>query len=538
MQGDFTRDTFDPSQHFSRVLMQQGRVQVDADWNEQTSILLHYLRTLAKDILGPYAGPASDLGFEIITKGMFVGPALDTKLAAIEPDASRRAALKTALDNGNLIIGPGRYYVEGVLVENRGAVLYTEQPGYPFNDETKPDALKNWPRRLLVYLDVWERHITYVEDDHIRDVALRGPDTCTRAQVVAQVKVLLEPTVTPLDAGDPLAVGGSARLRGRIFDDTENLFDCKAAADMAPFGSGRLRARARLDKPPTELCVIPPESRYRGPENQLYRVEVHRGGEATTEKTGATFKWSRENGSVTFPIRSLSGGTAMLEHLGRDLHLSLKPGDWVEVIDDVIAVGEQAGSLAQVDTVDRDELSVSLKLPDGASPLPSYGEADMATKHPLLRRWDHAGALSDKDLGGALRIREQANTDAGLKTGWIDLEDGVQIWFAQGGQYLPGDYWLVPARIATGDVDWPDELGADGKPRLDADDNPIGAALEPHGPRHYFAPLLLITVTNAPRVPGGPNVITRRAKDCRCTVTHLPCGYLDAFAGRAIGPDF
>ena len=30
MKGDFSRDTFDPLKHFSRVLMQQGRVQLDA----------------------------------------------------------------------------------------------------------------------------------------------------------------------------------------------------------------------------------------------------------------------------------------------------------------------------------------------------------------------------------------------------------------------------------------------------------------------------------------------------------------------------
>ena len=47
MKGDFTRDTFDASNHFTRVLMQQGRVQLDADWNEQTAILLHYLQSLA-----------------------------------------------------------------------------------------------------------------------------------------------------------------------------------------------------------------------------------------------------------------------------------------------------------------------------------------------------------------------------------------------------------------------------------------------------------------------------------------------------------
>jgi len=57
MKGDFTRYTFDRTRHFSRVLMQQGRVQLDADWNEQAAILLHYLRALAADMIGPFGGP-------------------------------------------------------------------------------------------------------------------------------------------------------------------------------------------------------------------------------------------------------------------------------------------------------------------------------------------------------------------------------------------------------------------------------------------------------------------------------------------------
>ncbi len=57
MKGDFSRDTFYPEKSFSRVLMQQGRVQLDADWNEQTSILLHYMRTLAADLIGQHGGP-------------------------------------------------------------------------------------------------------------------------------------------------------------------------------------------------------------------------------------------------------------------------------------------------------------------------------------------------------------------------------------------------------------------------------------------------------------------------------------------------
>ena len=44
-----------------------------------------------------------------------------------------------------------------------------------------------------VYLDVWERHVTYLDDDRIREVALGGPDTATRAKVVWQVKIMQVP---------------------------------------------------------------------------------------------------------------------------------------------------------------------------------------------------------------------------------------------------------------------------------------------------------------------------------------------------------
>jgi 2-polyprenyl-6-methoxyphenol hydroxylase-like FAD-dependent oxidoreductase len=46
-------------------------------------------------------------------------------------------------------------------------------------------------RRYLVYLDVWERHLTHIEAPSIREVALGGPDTTTRAQIVWQVRPLL-----------------------------------------------------------------------------------------------------------------------------------------------------------------------------------------------------------------------------------------------------------------------------------------------------------------------------------------------------------
>jgi Family of unknown function (DUF6519) len=418
MKGDFTRDTFDPLKNFSRVLMQQGRVQVDADWNEQNSILLHYIRTLAMDLMGHHAGPSGDCGFAI----------------SIE-------------DKGEVWIGAGRYYVEGILVENEQKVLYTKQLG---DADIEIDKLKNELEAVmkeggLFYLDVWERHITFVQDDRIREVALGGVDTCTRAQVVWEVKVLM---------GDDIKCTSLDELRRNV--------------DELP----KLRARAKRGGPSPELCPVSPESKYRGLENQLYRVEVHE-----VDASGSTFKWSRDNGSVVFPIVSLSGTTAIVASLGRDQCSQLKPGDWVEVCDDICALRGQSGPLAQVNQVDRDELRITLIWPDGLSEQdkPSYEEEEIPGKHPLLRRWDHDGDLAEND--GALAVTESPTTD----DGWIALEDGVEIWFAKDGKYRVGDYWLIPARVATGDVEWPVEL--------DEDHERIPSARPLHGPAHYYAPL-------------------------------------------------
>src|SRR5438132_1710646 len=148
-RGDFTRDTFNPEKHFSRVLMQQGRVQLDADWNEQTSILLHYLQALAADLIGPHGGPA-------------------------KPDGTSGDGFKIGgIDDTNFSIGEGHYYVQGILCENEKPknekgnpidVTYFNQPDYPLTKKNgQPDELD--AGTYLVYLDVWERHVTYAEDE-------------------------------------------------------------------------------------------------------------------------------------------------------------------------------------------------------------------------------------------------------------------------------------------------------------------------------------------------------------------------------------
>lgn len=51
MKGDFSRVALDASK-FSRVLAQQGRIQLDADWNEQQAIIDYRLRSALSDLFG------------------------------------------------------------------------------------------------------------------------------------------------------------------------------------------------------------------------------------------------------------------------------------------------------------------------------------------------------------------------------------------------------------------------------------------------------------------------------------------------------
>src|SRR5512136_631191 len=60
MKGDFTRLTFDRKKHYRGVLMQQGRVQLDSDWNEQVQIAEHRYSTFLGDLVGQSGAPADN----------------------------------------------------------------------------------------------------------------------------------------------------------------------------------------------------------------------------------------------------------------------------------------------------------------------------------------------------------------------------------------------------------------------------------------------------------------------------------------------
>jgi hypothetical protein len=446
MHGDFSRRTYRPAKHYVGVASQQGRVLLDAESNEQADLGLAAQRSLAADLIGQHGGPGG--GFAI------------TYVAESEGDKA------------SLTIGAGRYYVDGIPVDATrpeplpavdddqphdmvatdvaGAAVpepvwtYWDQP-YAYRDpERDSDELPPLP--FLAVLRLHDRLVTAVQDPLLRETALGSalPDTTGRVRTDWEVL--------------PVVL-----MENQWRDPAGAFADFVAALQDKP---RRLAVRAeRPAKVEDDPCLVAPDARYRGPENQLYRVEIHRGGAAGD----ASYKWSRENGSVVLPIAEIEGEWVTVEALGRDDKLDLDVGNFVEVCDDAYLGRGEVSDLLQVVEVDLAGRRVRLS----AEPDKTVGR--QPGRHPFLRRWDQLESRrrgAPKLDGGAVKLAEGE---------WIDVEDGLQIYFQPGGDYVSGDYWTFAARTITGTVEWP------------ADDAGRPLLAEPEGVAYHYAPLAWVT---------------------------------------------
>src|SRR6266545_4654149 len=68
MKGDFSRFTFRPGKRYTSVRLQQGRVMLDSDWNEQAAIREDLERVRFEDIVGTSAVPCGE-GFSVRHRG-------------------------------------------------------------------------------------------------------------------------------------------------------------------------------------------------------------------------------------------------------------------------------------------------------------------------------------------------------------------------------------------------------------------------------------------------------------------------------------
>ena len=194
---------------------------------------------------------------------------------------------------------------------------------------------------------------------------------------------------------------------------------------------------------------------------------------------GPTFMWSRDNGSVTLPITRICGSTVSVTTLGRDSQLSVDVGNYVEIVDDACASQGQPGPvlryaepLHRVTAVDPVKLTVTLdKQPAtavGTRPRPSSLPAPLGP------------GRGPRDQGRAHDRQPRIRPSTSYAETWIDLEDGIQVQFSAG-TYRAGDYWLIPARVISGNVEWPADP---------ATQQPL--ALPPMGVHYHLAPLAIV----------------------------------------------
>ena len=390
MKGDFSRLRFNTAKNYTSVLEQQGRVALDADANEQSLINSHLRRTETSDLIGDYGGPQSDTGFAI------------------------------RIVNNDILIGAGHYYVKGIFCENPSEISYGQQAFLINPPLTAKDLLGDLQAgqytAIQLYLEVWERLVTSLDDLALTETALGKTDTTLRLQTVFRV------------VANPISTQPSdTKCCENMYQNTPEIVPGTMAAKTAGGSSDC-------------SCQPTPSAGYRGLENQLYRVEIHTSGNAEA----ATFKWSRENGSVITSVTQVSGSSVNVDNLGFDANLGFATGNWVEIRDDSYTFGynaNQPGELCQINSISA-----------GHPPLLGLSTQISAIKpenNAQMRRWDQYGPGNSTN-GIPLPIND-----------WLELENGIKIQF-QEGNYVSGDYWLIPARTATGNIEWP-PLDSDGQ---------------------------------------------------------------------------
>jgi len=193
---DNSRYTFDPRKDYSGVVMEQGRVQTDADGNECLSEISRRIQAGTLDSMGHAVYPATT------------------------PYAFQIAA-STSGGKNRIRIGVGRMYLDGLLVENHGeekiavwdpALDELSNSPQPPPSSLQPLGISNsiaFDRQpynpgavpptgsgaYIAYLDVWRRPVTFIEDASLVDIAI-GVDTTGRMQTAWQVNLMPLPSST------------------------------------------------------------------------------------------------------------------------------------------------------------------------------------------------------------------------------------------------------------------------------------------------------------------------------------------------------
>lgn len=475
MKGDFTRNTFRSFKDYSGVRMQQGRVQLDSDWNEQAEINLRRQEALITDLIGSGGVPLRDSlidddfgdeDFQLSLGSTFYGNRLII-FHAVSPLSDRYV---------------GRVYVEGKLVEQ-------EYPTIDVKIDNSTSAVWSIHTSSLILPDgrkLGIGSVVVIDRDDLPALPARragllfgkvtgvlGNDltvtmnidsglmtlSATRARLFSLYTYDSQPYYTPNPATLPTsgkhlayldvwthhvtsvqdpALREAALGGPDTATRTQTIWQLKLLpiTDLATVDNGMWVNAIAPALPPSTL-----KAKYnlagdqtQALENRLYRVEIHAGG--IPSSGGVKFKWSRDNGSQTAAWTSGDSNTYLyVATQGRDEALSFAADQWLEATTDSDDLTNQPGAFVRISETEATPGGQRLKVTAlTAITHPTSG-------NPKVRRWDSNGGPT---------YPPTAPTTAA----WIPLENGIEIQFDPGGKYQIGDYWLIPARPSESGVEW------------------------------------------------------------------------------------
>jgi len=464
MKTQISRVSHAPEKRYSGVYQQQGRMITDADWNELVELLTERLRRSLGEVVGTGVPRQSRLGL-----------------------LPRQGA-------SGVRIAPGAVYVDGLRGELPGAAPLElfEQPDFP--GAPAPRAATR------LYVDLWERAVSWVEDPSLLDPGLHGADTTTRTQTMVQVKWCPAPL-------DPAAASRNPSVGDALF--SARLWDGVSAGEAG-------------DPCLTETVERPRIGNY------LFRLEVHDVRRLDDDEVGEvvggneillTLKWSSENGAEQEPLSwrdelgeghqgfgrlppEFTAGSWAFE-LGngrteRHLGLHLVPGFTPArsqltrgpLVDPPPTVGGAAASFVR-----RWDGTCQLRLRRDAPGSPWSAVPVVQGDGELVVGWDGSQQLS-ADLGGYGRAVVEGGT---LTTNLEALVISLEL---AGHDFVPGDYWLAVVREEAEHVEGGGGIAAvDGRVQVANGGLPLGV-------RHHYLELGRTGETGLlledAYLPGGP----------------------------------
>jgi Family of unknown function (DUF6519) len=428
VSSDRARVSYDPSRHWRGVINQQGRVTLEADWNEAAAIAAESDRAELVDVVGPSGTP--DDGYRVDVAG-----------------------------SGDLTIRQGTMYVGGERMTLDADLGYADQPDWVDNagdplwvDPGEPEGDE------AVWLYLREQEVGAVEDPALLDVALGGPDTSERLRIVQRVVRSATGEDTCAGALGDLEEGWAEQ--GLTFDPDSMRLESAAT----------LQVSFQEAATGPSLCEPFAQGGYLGAENQLIRAQV-----ASVEGPGAaTLVWGFDNAYFMYRISEnvvdSSAGTTTLTLASAPVDAFHQPasGQAVEVL-------RAAAHLAQETAAAADDYvaaatgvvttcETAYNPDDGTLVISTALDADtVASPLLFLRVWQETVLAK---AGDAVALGDT----------------GIEVTLASSsGTFHVGDYWQFAVRPAT-----PTGVSPVYPERI------LDAPQPPDGPRLWACPLAVI----------------------------------------------